>query len=429
MPQLSEFPNPQQSFLNRTLFLFSLACLAGATVCAQESIRPSGISSLAADAREDHVSKTRGDFMKFGPVNVDASVQLELEYNDNVGLSENNRESDFIFRPRLNVDAEWRASQLNTIRLGLGLSYAKYFRNSHLDTQSLLLDPGTQLGFDIFVGEHLRLNIHDRIQIVQNPIDEATLSNVQRFARLQNSAGVTAFIRYPDHDFVLGYDHFNYNTLSSNFDYLDRTEEQFFMSARRRVTDAFGVGIEGSTALVKYSEHVNNDATSWSAGAFTDATLSEYSKLRLSAGYQSMSFEANGSSGDRSDFGGWYANISVAQRLTQYWSHSVTAGREARLGLTVNYADYVFARYAAIWRMNAVLTWTFDAFVEDAKESGGAAVSAEHASRWGVGAALAWKLGARTMLGLRYQYVDKDSDLALRSYYQDSVLLSLNHQF
>ena len=47
------------------------------------------------------------------------------------------------------------------------------------------------------------------------------------------------------------------------------------MSARRRVTDAFGVGIEGSTGLVKYSEHVNNDATSWSAGAFTDATLSE----------------------------------------------------------------------------------------------------------------------------------------------------------
>ncbi|MEO6788117.1 MAG: hypothetical protein ABI318_18485 [Chthoniobacteraceae bacterium] len=419
----------RHSVMSRALAAFALACLGGATAGAQESIRPSGISSLAADARQEQESKTRGDFLKFGPVNVDASAQVELEYNDNVGLSENNRQSDFIFRPRLNVDSEWKVTELNTLRLGVSLSYAKYFNNPRLDTQALLLDPGTQLGFDIFVGEHLRLNIHDRIEIVQNPIDEANLSNVDRFARLQNSAGVTAFIRYPDHDFVLGYDHFNYSTLSSEFNYLDRTEEQFFFSARRRVSDAFGFGVEASTALVKYSEHVNNDSTEWSVGAFADATLSEYTKLRISAGYQDMSFDANGTSGDRNNFGSWYANISAAQRLSQYLSHSLTAGREARLGLTVNFADYVFARYAATWRMNAVLTWSFDAFVEDAQESGGAALSAENAFRWGAGASLAWKVGARTSLGFRYQYVNKDSNLALRSYYQDSVTVSMNHQF
>src|SRR6185436_1010522 len=121
----------------------------------------------ASDVRQDQLSRVQGGFMQIGPVNVDASAQVELEANDNVGLSENDRKSDFIFRPRLNVDAEWRATRLNTIRLGLSLSYAKYFKNSKLDTQALLLDPGTQLGFDIFVGEHLRLNIHDRIQIVQ----------------------------------------------------------------------------------------------------------------------------------------------------------------------------------------------------------------------------------------------------------------------
>ena len=429
MHDLPNVRSPRRSVVSRIFPALALSCVAGATVNAQDSIRPSAISSLAADAQQEKVSKTHGDFMRFGPVNVDASAQIELEYNDNVGLSENNRRSDFIFRPRLNVDSEWKVTELNTIRLGLSLSYAKYFDNSKLDTQALLLDPGTQLAYDIFIGEHLRLNIHDRISIVQNPIDEANLSNVDRFARLQNSAGVTAFIRYPDLDFVLGYDHFNYHTLSSTFSYLDRAEEQFFFSARRRVSDAFGAGIEASTALVKYSEHVNNDSTAWSVGAFADATLSQYSKLRISGGYQSMSFDANGSNRDRSDFGGWYANISAAQRLSQYLSHTLTAGREARLGLSVNYADYVYARYAAIWRMNAVLTWTFDAFVEDAKESGGAVVSAEHAFRWGAGASLAWSLGPRTTLGLRYQYVNKYSDLALRSYYQDAFTVSMSHQF
>ena len=426
---MQHFRTSHRSRLPRTLSAFALACLAGAAVHAQESIRPSGISSLAADAREEQASKVRGEFMRLGPVKVDASAQVELEFNDNVGLSENNRKSDLIFRPRLNVDSEWRVSQLNTIRLGLSVSYAKYFRNSKLDTQALLLDPGTQFGFDVYVGEHLRLNIHDRIQIVQNPIDEATLSNVQRFARLQNSAGVTAFVRYPDWDFVLGYDHFIYSTLSSEFNYLDRAEEQFFASARHRVSDALGVGIEASAALVHYSEHVNNDATTWTVGAFADTTLSEYTKLRVSGGWQDMSFDGNGTNGDRNNFGSWYANLSAAQRLTQYLSHTLTVGREARLGLAVNFDDYVFARYAAIWRMNAVITWGLDAFVEDAKESGGAALSAEHAFRWGGGAALTWKVGERMTLGLRYSYVNKDSDLALRSYYQSAATISLNYQF
>ena len=396
---------------------------------AQESIRPSGISSLAADARLEQATKTRGNFIRLGPVNVDASAEMGIEVNDNVGLSENNRRGDVIFRPRLSVDSEWRVTRLNTMRLGLGLSYAKYTNNSQLDTQALLLDPGTQLAFDVYVGEHLRLNFHDRIQITQNPIDETTLSNVQRFARLQNSAGVTAFVRYPELDFVLGYDHFNYNTLSSEFNYLDRTEEQFFISARRRVSDALGVGVESSAALINYTENFNSNATTWTAGAFADATLSQYTKLRASGGWQDMSFDGNGTNRDATNFGSWYANLAAAQRLSQYLSHTLSVGREARLGLSVNFSDYVFARYAAIWRMNDMWTWGFDAFVEDAQESGGAALSAEHAFRWGGGVSLGVQISSRTSLGLRYSYVDKDSDLALRSYYQSSGTLSLNYKF
>ena len=420
---------PNQSHFSKTLCAFAFACLAGARADAQESIRPSGISSLAADARQEQTSKLRGEFMRFGQVKVDTSARMDLELNDNVGLSEFNRKGDLIFRPRFGVESEWQVTRLNTIRLGISLGYAKYLNNPHLDTQALLIDPGTQFGFDIFVGEHLRLNIHDRITIAQNPVDEATLSNVQRFARLQNSSGLTAFIRYPDWDFVIGYDHFTYNTLSSEFNFLDRTEEQFFVSARHRMSDALGIGIEGSAALVNYEDRTSNDATTWTAGAFADATLSQYTKLRLSAGYQDMSFERNGTRFDRSNFASWYANLSAAQRITQYISHTFSVGREARLGLGVNFTDYVFARYAATWRMNDIMTWNFDAFIEDARDSGAVAAGAEHAFRYGGGAGLSFRLSGRTALGLRYGYVDKDSNLALRSYTQHSGILSLSYLF
>ena len=70
-----------------------------------------------------------------------------------------------------------------------------------------------------------------------------------------------------------------------------------------------------------------------------------------------------------------------------------------------------------------------DAFVEDAKESGGAAVNAEHAFRWGGGVGLGWKISSRSTFGLHYSYVNKDSDLALRSYYQSTGTISLSHKF
>jgi hypothetical protein len=423
-------PIQQRSLLSRTQCAFAVACLLGASVYAQESIRPSLIGAEASNARKPQTSLVRSDFMRFGPVNVSASAGVEVEFTDNVALSEFNRQSDVIFRPQVNLDSEWKVSELNTLRLGLGISFAKYAENSRLDTETLLLNPGTELAFDVYVGEHLRLNVHNRIAIVQNPLNELNLSNVaNRFARLLNSAGLTAHLRYPDLDFVLGYDHFNYKTLSSEFNYMDRAEEQFFASARRRVSDALGVGLEASAALVNYNDFVNNDGTTWTVGAFADTTLSDYSKLRISGGYQNMSFDRTGTRGDLSSYGSWYGNVALAQRLSQYWSHTLSFGHEAVIGLSVNFAEYDYARYAATWRMNPTWTWGFNAFVENAQESGGPALSAEKAFRWGGGVVLAWQIAHRTTLGLRYQYVNKDSNLALRSYYQNSTSISLNYQF
>jgi hypothetical protein len=47
----------------------------------------------------------------------------------------------------------------------------------------------------------------------------------------------------------------------------------------------------------------------------------------------------------------------------------------------------------------------------------------------GGGVGLAYKLSSHTTLGLRYNYVNKDSDLAERSYIQNSGSLSIGYQF
>lgn len=395
---------------------------------AQESIRPSATGSLASEARRQ--TDTGGNyFMKAGPVDFSASASFGLEYNDNVGLAEVGRKSDLILRPSVEVDSIWRLTSLNTLRFNIGIGYAAYTQHSSLNSRTILLDPGSQIAFDIYVGGILKLTVHDRFAILQNPIDEPTLSNTARFDRFQNTAGVTALFDFNDLKLVLGYDHFNYQTFDSEFDFLDRQEEQFYASASLQLSDALIAGVDGNAASIHYFTDFNNNGTSWSAGPFLEATLSNYTKLRISAGYQGMNFDQNGQSGDTGNYASWFGNITVAQRLNRYWSHSLSAGHEARLGLEVNFYEYDYVRYLAQWQVNHRLTASIDGFVENANESGSVAQDSENSLRWGAGVSFTWRLGSKLSVDVGYHYVNKNSDLPLRSYYQNVGTLGLSYTF
>jgi len=395
----------------------------------QESIRPSYAGSLSSEARKAPQTSPNA-FLKAGPVDFSASASVGLEYNDNIGLAENDRLSDLIVRPSIEIDSAWHVTTLNTLRFNIGIAYAAYTQHSSLDTRSILLDPGSQIAFDVYIGGVLKLTFHDRFAILQNPIDEPNLSNTARFDRFQNAAGVTALLDFNDLKVVLGYDHFNYSAFSSDFDFLDRREEQFSASTAVRLSDAVLVGLDGSAGIIKYRTGFNNDGTSWSAGPFVEATLSNYTTLRVTGGYQRMNFDQGALSGDTTNFGGWFGSATVAQRLNQFWSHSLSAGHEARLGLEVNFSEYSYARYLAQWQINPRLTASIDGFVENANESGSiAAQNSENSFRWGGGVTLAWRLGNKLTVDLGYNYVNKNSDLPLRDYYQNVGTFAVKYDF
>jgi hypothetical protein len=404
-------------------------CFSTGHSSAQESIRPSTTGVLASEARQNTTS-TGNYFLKAGPVDFSASLSTDVEYNDNVGLAEVGRESDIIIRPTLAIDSEWRITQLNTLHFDISLGYQKYLDHGSLDTRTILLDPGSQLSFDVYVGGILKLNFHDRFSIMQNPVDEPLLSNVANFQRFENTAGVTALFDFNDLKIVVGYDHFNYRTFESDFDFLDRSEEQFYASAGLRLSDAITVGLDGSGGLINYRLNINNDGTTWTAGPFLEATLSSYTTLRITGGWQEMNFSQTGTTGDTNNYGGWFGNLTISQRLNQYWTHSVSAGHEARLGLEVNFSEYDYLRYLSQWQINPRLNAGFEAFLEQDNESGTIqAQDSELARRWGGGISLSYRLGPKLTAGLQYHYVKKDSDLVLRSYYQNSVSLDLKYEF
>src|SRR5256886_762421 len=151
--------------------------LSPSVVRSQDAVRPSLAGEAASEARRQDVERIPYNLL-VGPIRFRIGASVGVEYNDNINYADDGFEQeDVIIRPQLNFDAIWPVTQLNTLRLDIGLSYAAYIDHSEANTNGLLISPGSQIAFDIFVGD-FRINIHDRMSIQQDPIAELGLSNV-----------------------------------------------------------------------------------------------------------------------------------------------------------------------------------------------------------------------------------------------------------
>jgi hypothetical protein len=347
--------------------------------------------------------------IQLGPALLSMSALMDLEYNDNIALSETNRKSDLIVEPLLNTNIVWQVSEYNAIRLNLGVGYVKYLNNPRFDSSSVSVTPDSQLAFDIYVGD-FRFTIFDQLSIQQNPVTEINLSNVARFERLQNAAGLS--VTWDLNKVILfgAYTHYNFYSFDSQFDFLNETEEQFFLSSSLKLSDALTVGLRGTFAVVDYSENFQNDSTDYSAGAFVETQLTRYLTLSAEGGYQGARFDGGGFDVDTSQLNIPYGRVQLDHRLNRYWTEHLVAGYGAQLGFTTNYTELAYLHYDANWRMNLRTTLNFDAFYENGADSPGT-VQVEHVNRVGGGISCTYAVGRKVTLNLGYQIIDRNSDL------------------
>ena len=393
---------------------------------AQESIRPSLAGSLSAESNRPVIDTGQYN-IRLGPALLSMSALLDLEYNDNIELSETDRKSDLIVEPLLNTNVLWQVSEYNAIRLNLGVGYVKYLNNPQFDSSSVSVTPDSQLAFDIYVGD-FRFTIFDKLSIQQNPVTEINLSSVARFERLQNAAGLS--VTWDLNKMILfgGYTHYNFYSFDSQFDYLNQTEEQFFLSSSLKLSDALTVGVRGTFGVVNYSENFQNDSTNYSVGAFVETHLTRYLIVSAEGGYQGAHFDGGGLDVDKSQLNIPYVRVQLDHRMNRYWTEHLVAGYAAQLGFTTNYTELAYAHYDANWRMNRRTTLNFDAFYENGADSPGT-VQVEHINRVGGGVSCTYAVGRKVTLNLGYQIIDRNSDLAGHSYYQNCVILGIGYAF
>ena len=406
------------------IFLLSLVS-APSMVRSQDAIRPSLAGEAAAQARRQDIDRLPYNLL-LGPVRFRVSATLGVEYNDNINLSEVDEQEDVIIRPQLTLNAIWPVTQLNTLTFDLGLGYAWYLDHSNANTNGLLISPGSQIAFDVFIGD-FRINFHERPSLQQDPIGQLALSNVVDYGRFENTAGVSVLWDLNKAILTLGYDHYNYISTVEDFEYLDRNAELLAGTISFAATSTTNVGVEAYSAYSYYDQNVLNDSLNFSIGGFVETQLSSNLRLRVAGGYQWIDFDNNGIVNDTNDLSDYYANVLIGHRLNAVIRHSISAGHESQLGVNSNYIVLNYVRHTITWNIirNTLLGTEF--FYEDADESGG--FISEHLHRYGGAITVGYQLTPHVTLGLRYQYTQKDSDVVFRDYKQNRVSVDGTYSF
>jgi hypothetical protein len=436
--------------------LLPLLCVAGISR-GQDAIRPSLAGEAAAEARRQSIDKIPYN-LELGPIKFRFSATMGVEYNDNINLAEDGSavffsptgpilittqpQSDIILRPQVNVNALWPITQLNTLKLDLGLGYAFYLDHSNYNTTGILINPGSQIAFDIFVND-FRINIHDRFSLEQDPVAEVALSNVADYGRFQNTAGVSVLWDLNQAVVTLGYDHYTFISTTDSFDYLDRNAEIVSGSIGFTPTSTVTVGLEGSFVDTYYDQNVLNDSRTYSAGLFLETQITSNLKLRVAAGYQKIDFDSGGLVNDPHNLNDYYANALLSHRVNAVLTQNLSIGHETQLGVNSNYVKLNYIRHTTTWNIFYHTLFSTELFYEDADDSGGSGLLfqpipgvpninpfvAEHIHRYGGALTLGYQLTPHVTLGLRYQYTQKDSDQPLRDYRQNRVALDGTYSF
>lgn len=376
------------------------------------------------DAREYNLS--------YGPVRYRTAAALGLSYTDNVFYSQN-READVLVKPEVTLDASWPVTELNELTFSVGLAYEWYLDHTELNGDAPLVNPGTELAFNLFAGD-FRIRLHERFHYLESIFfngfagaedDFFNLNDVGTFSRLNNEVGFR--IDWDLNRLVISttYEHENFVVMTDSLEYLTRASEWVTASAEVPLGDGFRAGLETQTSWHDYDqETVLDDHWRLRAGPFAELVLQEGWNLRGGGGYDFARYDTT-AAGD-SDYDSFYGYARV-QHITRLFSHSLTAGHEHLLGANANNLRTTYARYAVSSPIIAHVDLTATLSVNFAEEFGGP--DPEEFTYYVAGFRAGSQFHKHWRADLGYEFRLKESDVPLREFHRNRVSLSTTFSF
>ncbi len=406
-----------------------------------EDASPSGLVPLrpGQDLNEAQAAEEADRYnFAIGPVQFGLAVGIGLEYNDNITLADHDKLSDFILRPLLDIQATWRLSELNTLKLSVGASYAKYFDHTEFDSRSVLLSPNSELALTIYLGS-VKITARERLSYQEEGYNNPTLSNITAPYRYwESQAGLE--LEWAMNDKVTitgGYDHYNLWTDGDDFTLQDRAIDTIFIKPAYQIAPGVKIGINAAYSFINFDSNDRPDGAGLLVGPFVQWQMSEYTNLYLEGGYQELSFDqlhlsssdanaVNNILYNNQDTSTYYIKFEINNKPSDIFDHRLSFSKTTEIGFSSDSYDLYHVEYDANWKIFPHTEIGPVVFYEYYTTSGD---NGETAQRVGAGMGIRYHFSNSFTAGLDYRFIAKDSDLPNSDYRQNLAFLSFYYKF
>jgi hypothetical protein len=410
-----------------TPWLAALMLLAARPATAQEALRSSLAGDAAAEARNLQL-QSQPYTVKSGDFRLLVTPSLELDWNDNIGLSRDNTEADFILRPLVALNASYPIGAYNQLNLSVAVGYDEYLE--HAAYSQWRLNSGSELSFDVYIKDFW-INFHDRFQYSQDPSQEAAVAGTGSgsYGTFKNTAGLSGTWDLEDVTLTLGYDHQNTRSLSSQFNQMNNSSEMVVARAGLLVHPRVTVGVEGTASFTTYDQAVLNDNQQYSAGIYGDWRPGSYFSVQPRVGYTIFESGQTSASVKGGNLASWYANLTLAHQVTDFLSYSLSAGHEIRPGIQSDAIEDSYIRPSVDWKVIKDVTLQTSLSYEHGAEGGGqqASLLEKNYDQYGGGLNLSYSPMKKVRISLNYRLTLRSSNVASREYTQNLVGLQITY--
>jgi hypothetical protein len=369
---------------------------------------------------------TRPYTVKSGDFRLLLTPTFGVDWNDNINTSDDDALQDFILKPAINAQVTYPITKANLLRVNIGVGYDAYLDNT--DYSGFRLSSGSEISFDAYI-QDFRINLHDRFQYTQDAAGQSAIANSGRYGGFDNTVGLSGTWDLRDVVLTLGYDHNNYISSTSDYEYTDRASEIFSTRAGFRVHPEVTTGVEASVSLTAYDQHVLNDNQGYNAGVYADWQPSPALHIQPRVGYTYYAFDQTSKVTPAEDQDAWYVDLTLSHAITEAVSYSLSAGHELRLGIQADSVEVWYVRPNVTFKIVKDLNLSaFFSYENGDQGSGKSTGTVSETYDWiNTGFALRHQITKRLSASLNYRLGLRSSDAASRGYTQNLVGLLFSY--
>lgn len=362
---------------------------------------------------------------------------LSSRWNDNINCTETGKESDFIILPTVGVTMTYPVTTINLLQLNVTAGYSDYV--SHPGLSSWYLSSGSGLSFDTFIGNSLKVNLHDQFSYEQNTSENPAVAGTGTYGTFDNSGGVIGdWTGLRNMDFTVGYDHMNTQTTSGTLSQSDDASDAGYIRAGYIVDPKLTAGAETSASYTYYAEAILGDYTSYSAGVYADWHPDKFLEVEPRVGYSINQFGQT-SFVQSSSLDSWYADLMIIHQITKWFSYSLDMGHQITPGVQSSASENYYANLGITWKFMKNFAFAPQFSYQHGIQGAGSTVLNDDNGNllpsngeiydWYSGSiGFNYAITRRFTIGVNYDLTVRTSSLSDRSYTQNVIGLQISYR-